>query len=114
MADTRSTVVWARAGTLVAISRSAKEASRRRSMFMGGRGSGSQGGGAKAGEDVAPVRLEEVAITRVVQSLVGGEGAAAQLAMIAEPRRRIVAVRAGLEPGARREGVGGPFPDAAA
>jgi hypothetical protein len=45
-----------------------------------------EGGGAKAGEDVVAVGDEEVAVARVVQSLGGRERAAAQLAMIAEPR----------------------------
>src|SRR5205809_2909669 len=71
-----------------------------------------QGGGAKSGEDVAAVGDEEVAIARVVQPLVGGERAAAQLAMIAEPRLRIIRVRSGDEAGIRQERVRGPLPDA--
>src|SRR5687767_4923924 len=47
----------------------------------------------------------------MVQTLVGGERAAAQLTMIAEPRRGVVLVGSGLEAGVRRKGGRGPFPD---
>src|SRR6478672_2550803 len=86
----------------------------RRIAMAKGPVSGWKSGGAKSREHVAALRREEVSIRRMMQPQLRGERAAAQLPMIAEPRPRVVGVRPRGEPGVGEEGVGGPFPDAAA
>ena len=68
---------------------------------------------AKAGEDVAAVRLEEIAVARMGQYRRRCLASAAQHAPAAEPRRGVVAIGMRCEARIGLEGAGRPFPDLA-
>src|SRR3990172_4014608 len=74
---------------------------------------GSGRAGAKAGEDIVPVRRVEIAEGIEEQTTAGGPAASPQHFLLAERGGRVLRVGVELESRVGLKGVGGPFPDIA-